>query len=270
VQLLRVLVQGVQEGVDKAKGKRAWLNRQQNLSWKLVPLHHQQAGGVLHVLLIDYNQLRHLQCAHPLTRSTSAKCAAGCPNPRRQEREAKRYYDGAKELLQTTAAVADELMAAAGDSEHMTNDNCDGSCSPSSAKRRPPLTPGDLVQLIGEHMPSSWLSHKRARPEWVSDTTQQRPLPSGMQEKQKGIIEQQATSRQRWQWLAAGFWRLAWLALPFSGRLASSENEKPFSLHPLRARQPLRATRYTPPAKRQVTNFLGLRRLITTDQATHN
>jgi hypothetical protein len=61
---------------------------------------------------------------------------------------------------------------------------------------------------------SSWLSHKRARPEWVSDTTQQRPLPSGMQEKQKGIIEQQATSRQRWQWLAAGFWRLAWLALP--------------------------------------------------------
>ena len=136
------------------------------------------------------------------------------PKPRRQEREAKRYYDGAKELLQTTAAVADELMAAAGDSEHMTNDNCDGSCSPSSAKRRPPLTLGDLVQLIGEHMPSSWLSHKRARPEWVSDTTQQRPLPSGMQEKQKGIIEQQATSRQQWQWLAAGFWRLAWLALP--------------------------------------------------------
>ena len=136
------------------------------------------------------------------------------PKPRRHKREAKRYYDGAKELLQTTAAVADELMAAAGDSEHMTNDNCDGSCSPSSAKRRPPLTLGDLVQLIGEHMPSSWLSHKRARPEWVSDTTQQRPLPSGMQEKQKGIIEQQATSRQQWQWLAAGFWRLAWLALP--------------------------------------------------------
>jgi hypothetical protein len=136
------------------------------------------------------------------------------PKPRRHEREAKRYYDGAKELLQTTAAVADELMAAAGDSEHMTNDNCDGSCSPSSAKRRPPLALGDLVQLIGEHMPSSWLSHKRARPEWVSDTTQQRPLPSGMQEKQKGIIEQQATSRQQWQWLAAGFWRLAWLALP--------------------------------------------------------
>ena len=51
------------------------------------------------------------------------------PKPRRHEREAKRYYDGAKELLQTTAAVADELMAAAGDSEHMTNDNCDGSCS---------------------------------------------------------------------------------------------------------------------------------------------
>jgi hypothetical protein len=46
-------------------------------------------------------------------------------------------------------------------------------------------------------------------------------------------------------------------------RLASSENEKPFSLHPLRVRRPLHPAR-------QITNFLGLQRLIITAQATHS
>jgi hypothetical protein len=78
------------------------------------------------------------------------------------------------------------------------------------------------------------------------------------------------SGRQQWQWQPASGFCLA-------GRLvASSENKKPFSLHPLRSRSlagryALHATRRTPPAKLQISNFLGLRRcLITTAQATHN
>jgi hypothetical protein len=54
-----------------------------------------------------------------------------------------------------------------------------------------------------------------------------------------------------------------------SSTVASSENEKPLSLYTPFAL----AGRYTlhpGPRPRQVTNFLGLRRLITTAQATHN
>jgi hypothetical protein len=58
-------------------------------------------------------------------------------------------------------------------------------------------------------------------------------------------------------------WGLGELSRSSMHSIASSENEKPFSLHPLRARRPLHPAR-------QITIFLGLRRLlITTTQGHH-
>jgi hypothetical protein len=120
-QLLRVLVQGLQEGVDTAilptKGERAWLKGQQA---KLVlqagsfasPAGRRRTSRAPIRLQPTEAPAMRVYSDSKYKRQVRSWPSTSNPKPMPHEREAKRYYDDAKELLQATATVANELVVA--------------------------------------------------------------------------------------------------------------------------------------------------------------